>query len=32
MKPFEVEKVHEVLKIDEYDDILDEYNRLKDNL
>ena len=32
VKPFEVQKVHEVLKIDEYDDILDEYNRLKDNL
>ena len=32
VKPFEVEKVHEILKITEYDDILDIYNKLKDNL
>ena len=32
VKPFEVEKVHKVLKITEYDDILNEYNGLKDNL
>ena len=32
VKPFEIEKIHDVLKITEYDDILDEYNKLKDNL
>ena len=32
VKPFEVEKVHKVLKITEYDDILREYNKLKENL
>ena len=32
VKPFEIEKVHDVLKIHEYDDILSEYNKLKDNL
>ena len=32
VKPFEIEKIHQVLKITEYDDILEEYNRLKDNL
>ena len=32
VKPFEVRKIHEVLKITEYDDILSEYNKLKDNL
>lgn len=32
VKPFEVDKVHEVLKITEYDDILEKYNELKDNL
>ena len=32
VKPFEIEKVHEVLRINEYDDIFDEYNKLKDNL
>ncbi|MBQ8985410.1 glycosyltransferase family 8 protein [Candidatus Saccharibacteria bacterium] len=32
VKPFEVGKVHEVLKIHEYDDILEEYNKLKVNL
>lgn len=32
VKPFEVEKVHEVLKIHEYDDIFKEYDKLKDSL
>lgn len=32
VKPFEIEKVHEVLKIHEYDDILEEYVKLKENL
>ena len=32
VKPFEIDKIHEVLKITEYDDILSEYNKLKDNL
>lgn len=32
VKPFEVDKVHSVLKITEYDDILEQYNKLKDNL
>ncbi|MBR2741710.1 glycosyltransferase family 8 protein [Candidatus Saccharibacteria bacterium] len=32
VKPFEIDKIHEVLKITEYDDILNEYNKLKDNL
>ena len=32
VKPFEVEKIHNVLKIAEYDDILKEYEKLKDNL
>ena len=32
VKPFEVEKVHKVLKITEYDDILEEYNKLKGKL
>ena len=32
VKPFEIDKVHDVLKITEYDDILNEYNKLKDNL
>ena len=32
VKPFEVEKIHEILKITEYDNILNEYNNLKDNL
>ena len=32
VKPFDVERVHEVLKITEYDVILDEYNKLKENL
>ncbi len=32
VKPFEVEKIHTVLKITEYDDILEEYEKLKGNL
>ncbi len=32
VKPFEVEKIHEILKITEYDDILEEYEKLKGNL
>lgn len=32
VKPFEVEKIHKVLKIREYDDILKVYMELKDNL
>ena len=32
VKPFEIDKVHEVLKITEYDDILEEYDRLKERL
>lgn len=32
VKPFEIDKVHEVLKITEYDDILNEYSKLKDYL
>ena len=32
VKPFEIQKIHEVLKITEYDDILEEYSKLKDNL
>ena len=32
VKPFEIEKIHKVLKITEYDNILNEYNKLKDNL
>ena len=32
VKPFEVEKIHQILKITEYDDILDKYSVLKDNL
>lgn len=31
VKPFEIDKVHEVLRIYEYDDILEEYNTLKIN-
>ena len=29
VKPFEVDKIHDVLKIHEYDDILETYNKLK---
>ena len=32
VKPFEVEKIHSVLKITEYDDILEEYEKLKEKL
>ena len=32
VKPFQVERVHDVLKIFEYDEILDEYLELKDKL
>lgn len=32
VKPFEIEKIHEVLKITEYDDILEEYKKLKEEL
>ena len=31
VKPFEADKIHEVLKITEYDDLLAEYSQLKDN-
>jgi len=32
VKPFEIDKIHRILKITEYDDILEEYNKLKDKL
>ena len=32
VKPYEIEKIHDVLKITEYDDILEKYDKLKDNL
>lgn len=32
IKPYEIDKIHNILKITEYDDIFDEYNKLKDNL
>ena len=32
IKPFEIDKIHSVLKIYEYDDILNRYNKLKDKL
>ena len=32
VKPFEIDKIHSILKITEYDNILDEYNRLKNKL
>ena len=32
VKPFDVKRVHEVLGITEYDDILEEYDKLKENL
>ena len=32
VKPFEAQKIHQVLKIHEYDDILELYNNLKRNL
>lgn len=32
VKPFEVDKIHDILKITEYDDILNKYKKMKDNL
>lgn len=32
VKPFDIERVHKVLKIDEYDDVFAEYEKLKSNL
>ncbi len=32
VKPFEVDKIHEVLKITEYDDLLNEYEKLKNRV
>ena len=32
VKPFEVDKVHDVLGIDEYDDILEEYEKMKSEI
>ena len=32
MKPFEIDKIHRVLKIYEYDDILENFEKLKENL
>lgn len=32
VKPYEIDKIHNILKITEYDNILDEYSKLKDNL
>ena len=32
VKPFEIDKIHDILKITEYDDILNEYDRLKEKL
>lgn len=32
VKPYEVDKIHKVLKITEYDDILEEYNKLKEKV
>lgn len=32
VKPFEIQKVHDVLKIHRYDDIFEEYNKLKGGL
>ena len=32
VKPYEIEKVHEILKIHRYDDILEEYSRLRKKL
>lgn len=32
VKPYEIEKVHKVLKIFDYDEIFEEYNKLKGNL
>ncbi len=32
VKPFEIEKVHEILKITEYDDLFEQYDKLKERL
>ena len=32
VKPYEVEKIHEILKIREYDDILEKYLKIRDRL
>ena len=32
VKPFEIDKIHDILKITEYDDILNKYKKMKDNL
>ena len=32
VKPFEIERIHNILKITEYDDILKEYRKLEENL
>ena len=32
VKPFEIEKVHKILKIYDYDDVYEEYNKYKENL
>lgn len=32
VKPFEIDKVHNILKIHQYDDVLSEYDKLKENL
>ncbi len=32
IKPFEIDKIHQVLKITEYDDIFEEYNKLKERI
>ena len=32
VKPFEVDKIHRILKITEYDDILEKYDKLKSDL
>ena len=32
VKPFEIDKVHEILKITEYDDLFEQYDKLKERL
>ncbi len=32
VKPFQIDRVHEILGLTEYDDILDEYTKLEENL
>ena len=32
VKPFEIDKIHQVLKISEYDDILEDFEKLKEKL